>query len=85
MMILMVDLVILVMLISDRASDVKIQTQGEMKECEAFNVSLYIRGFYELNPRIHVNYSGYNRVCIYDKKIGMKLKIRSTGSGGASV
>ena len=42
-----------------------------MKECEAFNVSLTIRGFSELNPRIHASYSGDSRVCTCDKKICM--------------
>ena len=39
-----------------------------MKECEAFNVSLTIHGFSELNPRIHASYSGDSRVCFSDKK-----------------
>ena len=42
-----------------------------MKECEVFNVSLSIRGFSELKPRIHTSYSGDSRVCTYDKKICM--------------
>ena len=69
-------LVILVMFISDRASDVKkIGTGGtnlgEMKECEVFNVSLSICGFCELKLHIHASSSGDSRVCIYDKKISM--------------
>ena len=48
-----------------------VQIQGEMKECEVFNVSLSIRGFCELNLCIHVSYSGDSRVCTYDKKICM--------------
>ena len=42
-----------------------------MKECEVFNVSLSIRGFSELKPHIHANYSGDSRICTYDKKICM--------------
>ena len=45
-----------------------VQTQGEMKECEVFNVSLSIRGFCELNLRIHASYNGDSRVCFSDKK-----------------
>ena len=43
-----------------------VQTQGEMKECEVFNVSLSIRGFCELKPCIHASYSGDNRVFIME-------------------
>ena len=48
-----------------------IQIQGEMKECEIFYISLSIRGFCELNLRIHASYNGDIRVCIYDNKISM--------------
>ena len=48
-----------------------VQLQGEMKECEVFNVSLSIHGFCELKPRIHVSYNGDSRVYTYDKKISM--------------
>ena len=42
-----------------------------MKECEFFHVSLSIRGFCELKPRIHASSSRDSCVCIYDKKISV--------------
>ena len=48
-----------------------VQIQGEMKECEVFNVSLSIRGFNEVKSRIHVSSSRHSRVCSNDKRIYM--------------
>jgi len=39
-----------------------------MEECEIFYNSLSIRGFSELNPRIHTSSAGYNSICSSDKK-----------------
>ena len=39
-----------------------------MKECENFKVSLYIRGFCELNPHIHESSNGDRCVCFSVKE-----------------
>jgi len=49
----------------------EVQVQGEIKECEVFNVSPSIRGFSELKSRIHASSRRHSHVCIYDKGIGM--------------
>ena len=76
MMILMVELIILVICISDRASDMNKtgtgrSSSGEMKECENFYASLSIHGLDEQKSRIHASSSRHSSVCINDKRIGM--------------
>ena len=39
-----------------------------------FYASLSIRGFDEQKLRIHASSSRHNRVCIYDKRIGMTVE-----------
>ena len=67
MMIPMVGLVILVMFISDNASDVKKTGTGGTNSggdevVEIFSVSLSIRGFSELKPHIYASSAGDSRV-----------------------
>ena len=45
-----------------------VQIQGEKKECEIFNISLSIRGFHELKPRIHTSSTGDRSVCFSVKE-----------------
>ena len=90
MVILMVGSVILVMFNSHSAFDVKKTGTGGTnlggdEVVEIFSVSLFIRGFSGLKPRIHVSSVGDNSVRFSDKKNSKTTKIRNTGSGGASV
>ena len=75
MMSLMVDLIILVICISDRAYDMKktgtgsTSSGGDEGMWKNFYTSLSIRGFDEKKSRIHASYSRHSCVCIDDKRI----------------
>ena len=74
MVIPMVGLVILVVFISNSASNVTTEDRYRMYKsrrkwsCEIFSISLFICGFHELMSRIHASFVGYKSVCFSDKK-----------------
>ena len=74
MVIPMVGLVILVVFISNSASNVTTEGRYRMYKsrrkwsCEIFSISLFIRGFHQLKPRIHASSVGDRSVCFSDKK-----------------
>ena len=69
MVIPIIGLVILVVFISNSASNVttedryRIYKSRRIWSCETFNISLSIHGFYELKLHIYASYVGDNCVC----------------------
>ena len=67
-------LVNLLVYISDNTSDVETEDKSIMYEskrrwfCEIFNISLSIRGFHEIKPRMHASFVGDSSICFSDKK-----------------
>ena len=74
MVIPMVGLVILVVFISNSASNVTTEDRYRMYKsrrkwsCEIFRISIFIRGLHEIKPRIHASSVGYKSVCFSEKK-----------------
>ena len=74
MVIPMIGLVILVMFISDSASNVTTEDKYRIYEskrrwcCETFSTSLSIRGFNELKSRMHASSSGDSSVLFSNRK-----------------
>ena len=74
MVIPMVGLVILVVFISNSASNVTTEDKYKMYKsrrkwsCEIFSISLFIHRFHELKPHIHAISVGDRSVCFSNKK-----------------